>query len=199
MKPRRVIVAISGASGAIYGIRTLQVLQPLPDVESHLVISSAGRQTIALETDLSPRDVENMADVSHAIGNVAAPISSGSFRTEGMLVAPCSMKTLSAIAYSMSDSLMTRAADVILKERRRLVLMTRETPVHLGHLRAMVQVTEMGGIVMPAMPAFYHLPRTVDDVVNQTVNRALDLLGIDLPGDLFDRWRGARPAPTLSE
>lgn len=159
-------------------------------------MTSAARQTIALETQYDPREVEALADAAHAIGNIAAPISSGSFRTDGMLVVPCSMKTLSAIAYSVSDNLVTRAADVVLKERRRLVLVARETPLHLGHLRAMVQVTEMGAIVMPAMPAFYHAPQTVDDIINQTVNRALDLLGIELPVDLFKRWTGPRPSST---
>lgn len=198
MQPKRVIVGVTGASGAVYGIRTLQVLQAVPHVETHLVITTAARQTIALETDFTPRDVERMAEAAYAIGNISAAISSGSFRTEGMLVAPCSMKTMSAIAYSLSDSLLTRAADVTLKERRRLVLLTRETPLHLGHIRAMLQVTEMGAVVMPAMPAFYHLPKTLDDVINQTVNRALDLLGIELPEDLFDRWQGPRPFRTVS-
>lgn len=198
VRPRRLIIAITGASGAVYGIRTLQVLQQLPNVEAHLVMTGAARQTVALETEFAPRDVEGLADAVHAVGNISATISSGSFRTDGMMVVPCSMKTLAGIAYSLSDNLVTRAADVVLKERRRLVLVTRETPLHLGHLRAMLQVTEMGGIVMPAMPAFYHIPKTVDDVVNQTVNRALDLLEVELPVDLFNRWQGARPATASS-
>lgn len=198
MPPRRLIIAITGASGAIYGIRTLQVLQQLPNVEAHMVMTGAARQTIALETQFAPHDVEQMADTVYGISNISAPISSGSFRTDGMMVVPCSMRTLAGIAYSFSDNLVTRAADVVLKERRCLVLMTRETPLHLGHLRAMLQVTEMGGIVMPAMPAFYHKPKSVDDVVNQTVNRALDLLGVELPVDLFNRWQGPSPmAPSV--
>lgn len=192
MSKRRVIVGVTGASGAAYAIRVLEVLREVSDVEAHLVMTGAARQTLALETDSDPRQVEALADAVHPIGNIAASISSGSFRTVGMLVVPCSMKTLSAIAYSTSDNLLTRAADVVLKERRRLVLMTRETPLHLGHLRAMVQVTEMGAIVMPAMPAFYHRPETVEDIVNQTVNRALDVLDIQLPRDLFQRWNGSR-------
>ncbi len=199
MPRRRVIVGITGASGAVYGIRALEVLREVPEVETHLVMTAAARQTIALETDWDARAVERLADGVHQAGNIAASISSGSFRTAGMLVAPCSMKTLSAIAYSVSDNLLTRAADVVLKERRRLVLMVRETPLHLGHLRAMVQVTEMGAVVMPAMPAFYHRPAGIDDIVNQTVNRALDRLEIDLPEDLFKRWQGAREAAAAAK
>ena len=189
---QRVVVGISGASGAIYGVRALEALRRVPDVEVHLIVTPAARQTIAVETDHSQSEVEGLADVVHGMGNVAAPISSGSFKTAGMIVVPCSVRTLAAIAASVSDNLLGRAADVVLKERRRLVLVVRETPLHLGHLRAMVQATELGAIVMPAMPAFYHRPQSVDDIVNQTVNRALDLLGIDLPSDLFDRWTGPR-------
>lgn len=200
MSRRRVIVGVSGASGAAYAIRTLEALKALEDVETHLVLTSAARQTIALETDRSVRDVEALASVVHPIGQMAASIASGSFRTHGMIVIPCSMKTLSAIAYSVSDNLLLRAADVVLKDRRRLVLVARETPLHLGHLRAMVQVTEMGAIVMPPMPAFYHRPASVDDIINQTVNRALDLLDLELPHDLFKRWAGSEsqtpPTPT---
>jgi len=183
---------MSGASGAIYGIRLLEVLRPLPDVETHLVLSRAARQTITLETDRSPREVEALADVAYRFGDVAAAISSGSFQTAGMVVAPCSMKTLAGIAYSLADNLLVRAADVTLKERRPLVVLARETPLHLGHLRLMTQLAELGAIVMPPMPAFYHRPQTIDDLVNQTVNRVLDLLGISLPADLFARWQGGR-------
>ena len=184
----RLIVGTSGASGVIYGIRLLEVLREVPEVETHLVMSSAARQTIALETDLPVKDVEALADEVYRFNDIAASISSGSFRTAGMVVIPCSMKTLSGIALSFSDNLLLRAADVALKDRRRLVLVTRETPLHLGHLRLMVQVTEMGAIVLPPVPAFYHRPETLDDIVNQTVNRVLDMFEIELPHDLFQRW-----------
>lgn len=195
MPSRRLIVGVSGASGAVYAIRTLEALKALEDVETHLVLTSAARQTIALETNRSVRDVEALASVVHRIDQLGASIASGSFKTQGMIVIPCSMKTLSAIAYSVSDNLLLRAADVVLKERRRLVLVARETPLHLGHLRAMVQVTEMGAVVMPPVPAFYHHPASVDDILNQTVNRALDLLGLELPTDLFNRWAGSESQP----
>lgn len=187
---RRVVVGISGASGVIYGIRFLEVVQQVPDIEVHLVISDAARQTIGLETDYDLGAVERLADVTHHSGNIAAAIASGSFRTDGMVILPCSMKTLSAIAWSDASTLLTRAADVTLKERRRLVIVPRETPLHLGHLRLMTQVTELGAIVMPPMPAFYHRPRTIDDIINQTVNRVLDVMDITLPDDLFVRWQG---------
>ncbi|BBZ27530.1 flavin prenyltransferase UbiX [Mycolicibacterium madagascariense] len=187
---RRVIIGMSGASGAIYGIRLLEVLRRVEDVQTHLVISAAGRRTIALETDTSPQQVEALADAVHKPGDIAASISSGSFRTAGMIVAPCSMKTVSGIATSYSDNLLLRAADVVLKDRRRLLLLVRETPLHQGHLRLLSQVSEMGAIVMPPVPAFYHRPRTLGDVIDQTVNRALDLMDIDLPADLFPRWSG---------
>lgn len=190
--PRRLVVGLSGASGVIYGIRLLEVLQPLPDIETHLVLSSAARQTIALETDYAVRAVEALADVRYRPGDIAAAISSGSFATLGMVVIPCSIKSLSAITQSLSDTLLTRAADVTLKERRRLVLVVRETPLHLGHLRLLVQAAELGAVIMPPMPAFYHRPQTIDDLVNQTVNRVLDMLQIDLPADLFARWHGPR-------
>ncbi len=191
---RRVIVGITGASGVIYGIRLLQVLADLPDVETHLVMSTAAAQTIGLETDYTAEQVMALADVTYRFRDIAAAISSGSFRTQGMVVLPCSMKTLAAIANSYSDNLLTRAADVVLKDRRRLVLMPRETPLHLGHVRLMQQVIEMGAVVAPPMPAFYHRPQTLDDIINQTVNRALDLLDIDLPQDLFTRWAGGKAA-----
>jgi 4-hydroxy-3-polyprenylbenzoate decarboxylase len=187
---KRLIVGISGASGAIYGIRLLQVLRDVDDVETHLVLTPAARRTVPLETDLSVRSVEALADYCYRPGDIAAAISSGSFRTEGMVVAPCSMKTVSGIATSYSDDLLLRAADVTLKERRRLVLLVRETPLHLGHLRLLVQVAELGAMVAPPVPAFYHRPATLQAVVDQTVNRTCDLLGIELSKDLFPRWQG---------
>jgi 4-hydroxy-3-polyprenylbenzoate decarboxylase len=192
--PQRLIVGISGASGAIYGIRLLEVLRDVAAIETHLVMSGAARQTIALETDYTPQAVEALADVTYRITDIAAAISSGSYQTIGMAVIPCSMKTLAGIALSLSDNLLLRAADVTLKERRRLVVVARETPLHLGHLRLMTQVAELGGMIMPPMPAFYHRPRTLDDIVAQTVNRVLDQFGIALPEDLFRRWSG--PAAT---
>ncbi|EOV9547267.1 UbiX family flavin prenyltransferase [Cronobacter sakazakii] len=188
---KKIIVGISGASGAIYGIRLLQTLQAVAEVETHLIMSQAARQTLALETDMSVRDVQALADVNHDARDIAASVSSGSFKTDGMIILPCSIKTLSGIVNSYTDGLLTRAADVVLKERRRLVLCVRETPLHLGHLRLMTQAAELGAIIMPPMPAFYHRPQTLDDVINQTVNRTLDQLDITLPADLFTRWPGA--------
>ncbi|HAV1481741.1 UbiX family flavin prenyltransferase [Enterobacter hormaechei] len=188
---KRLIVGISGASGAIYGVRLLQVLRDVAGVETHLVMSQAARQTLSLETDLSLRDVQALADVVHDARDIAASISSGSFKTAGMVILPCSIKTLSGIVNSYTDTLVTRAADVVLKERRPLVLCVRETPLHLGHLRLMTQAAELGAVIMPPVPAFYHRPQTLDDVINQTVNRVLDQLDIDLPEDLFTRWQGA--------
>jgi 4-hydroxy-3-polyprenylbenzoate decarboxylase len=188
---KRIIVGISGASGVIHGIRLLQVLHEVDGIETHLVLSPAGRRTVALETDFSAEQVESMADHVYKPGDIGASISSGSFRTAGMIVAPCSIKTLSGIATSYADNLLVRAADVSLKDRRPLVLLVRETPLHLGHLKLLVQVAEMGAVVMPPMPAFYHRPVTLEEVVDQTVNRALDLLGVELPEDLFRRWGGA--------
>ncbi|AJB71777.1 UbiX family flavin prenyltransferase [Enterobacter hormaechei] len=188
---KRLIVGISGASGAIYGVRLLQVLRNVPGVETHLVMSQAARQTLSLETDLSLRDVQALADVVHDARDIAASISSGSFKTAGMVILPCSIKTLSGIVNSYTDTLVTRAADVVLKERRPLVLCVRETPLHLGHLRLMTQAAELGAVIMPPVPAFYHRPQSLDDVLNQTVNRVLDQFDIDLPEDLFTRWQGA--------
>lgn len=190
---RRLIVGISGASGAIYGVRLLQVLRDVAEVETHLVMSQAARQTLALETDLSLREVQALADVVHDSRDIAASISSGSFKTAGMAILPCSIKTLSGIVNSYTDGLLTRAADVVLKERRPLVLCVRETPLHLGHLRLMTQAAELGAVVMPPVPAFYHRPQTIDDLINQTVNRVLDQFAIELPEDLFTRWPGAAP------
>jgi flavin prenyltransferase len=188
----KLVVGISGASGAIYGIRMLEVLRLVPDVQTHVIVTPAARETIRLETDFDPREVDELADVSYRFGDIAAAPSSGSFRLDSMVVVPCSMKTLSAIAYSLSDNLLVRAADVALKERRPLVVAPRETPLHLGHLKTMTRLTEMGAILAPPMPAFYHRPESVEDIVDQTVNRLLDLLRIDLPEDLFQRWRGGR-------
>ena len=187
----RLIVGLSGASGAIYGVRLLQVLRNVADVETHLVMSQAARQTLSLETDLTLRDVQALADVVHDARDISASISSGSFKTAGMVILPCSIKTLSGIVNSYTDTLVTRAADVVLKERRPLVLCVRETPLHLGHLRLMTQAAELGAVIMPPVPAFYHRPQTLDDIINQTVNRVLDQFDIDLPEDLFTRWQGA--------
>jgi len=187
---KRVIVGISGASGVIHGIRLLEVLREVSDVETHLVVSDAGKRTIALETIRSIEEAECLADQCYRVGDIAAAIASGSFKTTAMVVVPCSMKTLSGIANSYADNLLIRAAEVTLKDRRRLVLVPRETPLHLGHLRLLVKVAEMGAVVMPPMPAFYHHPETVGEIVDQTVNRILDLLGIELEEDLFPRWVG---------
>lgn len=187
---KRLIVGISGASGVIYGIRLLEVLRLVVGVETHLVMSNAARVTTTLETDYLIEQVEALADHVYRPGDISAAISSGSFRSAGMVVAPCSIKTLSGIATSFSDNLLLRAADVILKERRRLVLLVRETPLHLGHLKLLVQVAELGAVVMPPVPAFYHRPATLADVIDQTVNRTLDLLDIELEADLFARWLG---------
>ncbi len=191
---KKIIVGISGASGIIYGVRLLEVLRDVPAVETHLVMSSSGGTTLRLETDFTVEQVNALADVTYRFKDIAATISSGSFKTNGMVVIPCSMKTLAGIANSFSDNLLLRAADVVLKDRRRLVLVPRETPLHLGHLRLMTAVTEIGAIVAPPMPAFYHRPQTIDDIVNQTVNRVLDLLDIELPADLFTRWQGGQAA-----
>ncbi|HOK12816.1 MAG TPA: UbiX family flavin prenyltransferase [Ottowia sp.] len=187
-EPRRVVVGISGASGAVYGVRLLQALRELGGIETHLVVSGAGWQNLRHELDLPRPAVEALADVVHEVANVGARIASGSFLTEGMVVAPCSMRTLAAIAHGLGDNVLTRAADVTLKERRRLVLLARESPLHLGHLRNMVAVTEMGAIVSPPVPAFYKRPRTVEDIVDHSVARALDALGI--ANELTTRWPG---------
>ncbi|MEM7117060.1 MAG: UbiX family flavin prenyltransferase [Chloroflexota bacterium] len=188
---QRLIIGMSGASGVIYGIRTLEVLRQQPHIETHLVMSNAAKRTVLLETDYKISDVEALADHLYTFSDIAAAISSGSYKTIGMVVVPCAMKTLSGIAHSYSDNLLTRAADVVLKDRRKLVIVARETPLHLGHLRLMETVTEMGGIIFPPMPAFYHRPQTLDDIINQTVNRVLDLFNIELDRDLFARWQGA--------
>lgn len=189
-RPRRLIVGISGATGIAYGIRALELAREA-GVETHLVVSTAGDQTRAYETDLSAAQLRGLADVTYKVSNVGAAIASGSFKTDGMLIAPCSVRTLAAIAHGLGDNLLTRAADVTLKERRRLVLMVRETPLTLAHLRAMTQITEMGGIVMPPVPAFYLRPTSVEEIVEHAVGRALDLLDIDV-ADL-PRWDGSAP------
>ncbi|MBI6548664.1 UbiX family flavin prenyltransferase [Xenorhabdus lircayensis] len=190
---KKLIVGLTGASGAIYGVRLLQVLQPVEGIETHLVISQSARQTLALETDYNLRDVQALADVVHDNRDIAASISSGSFKTLGMVILPCSIKTLSGIVHSYTDGLITRAADVVLKEGRKLVLGVRETPLHLGHLRLMTQAAEIGAVIMPPVPAFYHRPDHIQDIIDQTVNRVLDQFDIDLPEDLFNRWQGAKP------
>lgn len=183
---RRLIVGLSGATGSIYGIRILEVLKRIEDVETHLVMSKAAKMTLQVETPHSVKDVEEMADVVHDINNVGASISSGSFRTAGMVIAPCSMKSMGGIALSVGGDLLVRAADVILKERKKLVLVARETPLHLGHLESMVQLTRMGAMIFPPVPAFYHRPRTLDDIINQTVTRILDQF--DIETEMFERW-----------
>jgi 4-hydroxy-3-polyprenylbenzoate decarboxylase len=188
---KRIVVGMSGSSGAIFGIRLLETLREISDVETHLVMSGAAGQTIALETDYKPREVEQLATKSYKIGDIAASLSSGSFATDGMIVVPCSMKTVAAIAYGYDDNLLSRAADVTLKERRRLIICPRETPLHLGHLRALTQLAEIGAIVAPLMPAFYGRPKSVADLVDHQVGRLLDLLGIDAEGLAF-RWQGAK-------
>lgn len=187
---QKLIIGISGASGAIYGIRLLEVLRSVPEVETHLIISYAGRRTIRLETKLSLQQVKKMADVVYSVCDIAAALSSGSFKTIGMVVLPCSIKTLASIAHSYSDNLMTRAADVMLKERRPLILCVRETPLHLGHLQLMKKAAELGAVIMPPLPAFYHHPQNIQDIIDQTVNRVIDQFSISLPQDLFKRWQG---------
>jgi polyprenyl P-hydroxybenzoate/phenylacrylic acid decarboxylase-like protein len=191
VRPKRLIVAITGASGAIYGVRILEQLRRHPDWESHLVLSASGALTAAQELALRRADIEALADVVHNVKDIGASVASGSFPTEGMVVAPCSMKTLAAIALGMADNLVSRAADVAFKERRRVVLLAREAPLNLAHLRNMTSVTEMGGIVFPPVPAFYNQPTSLDDVVNHTVGRVLDLFGISHE-DLLERWDGLR-------
>lgn len=186
--PTRLIVGISGASGAIYGVRLLQLLKPLP-VETHLVLSNTARITLAMETDFTPKQVEALADVVHSNNDLAATCSSGSFHTLGMVVAPCSVKSLAEIATGVTPNLLSRAADVVLKERRRLVLMLRETPLHLGHIRNMAAITEMGGIVYPPVPAFYAKPASLEEMVDHTLGRVLDLFGLEV--GTVRRWEGA--------
>jgi 4-hydroxy-3-polyprenylbenzoate decarboxylase len=188
--PRRLIVAITGASGAAYGVRLLDRVRAAGDIETHLLISGAGVMNLAQELELTRAQVEARADVVHRVGDVGAAIASGSFQCLGMVVAPCSIRTLAAVAHGLSDNLITRAADVTLKERRRLVLMVRETPLNLAHIRAMEAVTLMGGIVFPPVPALYHRPESIEAMIDHSVNRVLDLLGID--AGPAPRWTGMR-------
>ncbi len=187
--PDRIVVGISGASGVIHGVRTLDALREL-GIESHLVVTRAALLTLSQETDLTPDDLTGRADVTHRLNDVGASIASGSFRTLGMIVAPCSVRTMGEIATGVTSSLLTRAADVVLKERRRLVLMVRETPLHLGHLRSMTALTEMGAVIAPPLPAFYARPTTIEEMVDQSVGRALDLFGLDWSP--VKRWDGLK-------
>lgn len=190
MADRRIIVAITGATGSVYGVRILEALAGVPDVESHLVISAAGLLNALTELEMRRADIESLADVVHSDKDIGASIASGSFRTDGMIVAPCSMKTLAAIATGFADTLVARSADVVLKERRRLTLVTRETPLNLVHLRNMVTVTEMGGVIFPPVPSFYAKLESLDAMVEQTVGRILDLFDIDTGH--VRRWRGIK-------
>jgi flavin prenyltransferase len=185
---RRIVVGITGASGAIYGIRLLEALRGR-DLEVHLVMTKPAERTVVEETDKPLRYVRELADVVHSVSNIGATIASGSFRCEGMVVAPCSIRTVAAIAYCMADNLLTRAADVALKERRKLALLVRETPLHTGHLKALLQAAESGALIMPPVPAFYSRPTTLDDVVNHTVGRVLDLFSVE--HGLVKRWSGS--------
>lgn len=184
----RLIIGITGASGVIYGIRLLEVLSTKKEIETHLIISEAGGKNINYETDWKIEDIIAMASFSYRVNDVSASIASGSFKTDGMIIAPCTIKTMSAIANSYADTLLTRAADVTLKERRKLLLLVRETPLHLGHIRSMEKLTEMGAIIMPPVPAFYHRPRTIQDIVDHTIGKALDIFNIK--HSLFERWSG---------
>jgi 4-hydroxy-3-polyprenylbenzoate decarboxylase len=193
IQKRRLVVAITGATGAVYGVRLLRVLQAMPSVETHLMVSDAGVLSMHQELDMNRKQVEALANVVHSVRDVGACIASGSYESEGMVIAPCSMKTLAAVAHGFSDNLISRSADVMLKERRRLVLMVRETPFNLAHLRNMTSVTEMGGIIFPPMPAFYQRPRSVEELVDHTVGRVLDLFSIS--HQLAPRWQGLKGVP----
>ena len=184
----RLVIGISGSTGAIYGIRLLEVLKGVPEVETHLVISQAGKRTLTEETDLTVRDVEALATRAYDDRDIGAALASGSFKTAGMVIAPCSMKMVSALANSFASTLIARAGDVTLKEGRTLVAVVRETPLHVGHLRQMLALAEIGGVILPPMPAFYHRPKTIDDIVNHTVGRILDRFGI--PHTLVREWTG---------
>jgi 4-hydroxy-3-polyprenylbenzoate decarboxylase len=188
---KRLIVGLTGSSGVIFGVRLLEVLKPIPDIETHLILSKGAELTLRLETEKSPTDVKGLAEIVHNPRNLAASISSGSFPVFGMAVVPCSMKSLAQIALSLGDNLLARAADVTLKERRKLVVVPRETPLHLGHLRHMTAIVEMGGVILPPMPAFYHAPKTIMDLVDQTVGKILDQFAIE--HDLFRRWGFDQP------
>ena len=195
--PKRLIVGISGASGIVYGVRILQALH-VSEIETHLVMSDSAKLTLSSEMDLTIKDVESLASVVHNNKNIGATIASGSFKTLGMVIAPCSIRSLSEVAWGTTTSLLSRAADVVLKERRRLVLMVRETPLHLGHLRSMTQATENGAVIMPPVPMFYSKPETIDDIVNHTTGRCLDLFEIDT--SLVKRWAGmGKQAPSTPQ
>lgn len=189
---KRLIIAITGATGAIYGVRMLQVLQPMSQWETHLVISSAGLVNLKHELDMTRDDLSALADFTHGIHDIAATIASGGFKTEGMIIAPCSMKTLAAVAHGFGDNLISRGADVVLKERRRLVIMPRETPLHLVHIRNMGIVTEMGGIIFPPMPAFYSKNNSIAAMVDEAVGRVLNMFNVSVSG-LYTPWEGLKP------
>ncbi|UCF35429.1 MAG: UbiX family flavin prenyltransferase [Acidobacteriota bacterium] len=191
MTNKRLVVGISGASAPIFGVRTLELMKQVEGVETHLVYSAAAVRTIELETQLTISAIQDLADVVYEPVDIAASISSGSFRTMGMIIAPCSMSTLACIATSVSKDLLTRAADVTLKERRPLVLLCRESPLHLGHLRRMAEATEMGAVIAPPIPSFYHAPQSIDDLINHSIGRALDIFGLDLPW--MKRWQSPSP------
>jgi 4-hydroxy-3-polyprenylbenzoate decarboxylase len=195
-KAKRLIIGISGASGTIYGVRLLQMLRKA-DIESHLVMSKSAEMTMAYETDFKPKDVRALADVHYPVSDIGAAISSGSFPTLGMIVAPCSIRTMSEIATGVTSSLLSRAADVVLKEKRRLVLAVRETPLHGGHLRTMTTLADIGAVIAPIVPAFYNRPQSVDDIVNHTCGRLLDLFGIDT--GTVKRWKGGAAKEKAAE
>jgi flavin prenyltransferase len=190
-KQQRLIIAITGATGVVYGLRALQILRAMPEWETHLVVSPAGVLNIAHELGMKLRELRELADVCYDADDIAAPIASGAFRVHGMVIAPCSMKTLAAVAHGFGDNLISRAADVALKERRRLVLLPRETPLNLAHLRNMTAVTEMGGIIYPPLPAFYGGPKTLEKLIDETVGRMLELFGVDA-AHLYQPWEGLR-------
>lgn len=190
--PKRLIIAITGATGAVYGVRLLQAIRNTSDIETHLMVSDAGVLNLHQELDMNRKDVEALAHVVHNVRDIGASIASGSFQSDGMIIAPCSMKTLASVAHGLSDNLIARAADVVLKERRRLVLMVRETPFNLAHLRNMTAVTEMGGIIFPPLPGFYQRPQTIAEMVDHTVGRVLDLFAIK--HELAPRWHGLKSA-----
>jgi 4-hydroxy-3-polyprenylbenzoate decarboxylase len=198
-EPARMVIGITGATGIVYGVRTLEALRSM-GIETHLVVSKAGEMTRVYETEYSASQLKELADFTYAPSDIAAPISSGSFRTLGMIIAPCSVRTMSDIAHGVTSGLISRAADVCLKERRRLVLLFRETPLHSGHLRNLLAITDMGGIVAPPVPAFYSRPRTLDDIIAHSVGRVLDLFGLDTKA--FPRWgetRIAQEAPMYND
>lgn len=186
----RIVIGISGASGVIYGIRILSLLKSIKDIETHLVITEAGKKTIEIETDYKPDEISAMADFVYDNNNIGAAVASGSFLTRGMIIAPCTIKSLSGIANCYATNLLLRTADVMLKEKRKLVLMVRETPLHKGHLRLMTMAADMGACIMPPVPSFYHDPRTIDDIINQTIGKIFDYL--EIKHDLFKRWTGTR-------